>query len=212
MNTVENRFIFILSIIYFVGIIGFLTPSLNPLFLKLTPWNLIAAFVVAWVFHKKWEFNHVITLIIIGVLGFFVEMLGVKTGLIFGSYEYGNTFGTKWQGTPYLIGLNWAAMIFYTSSTLVGRIKHPLAIAFIGAGIMTIYDFFLEPIAMRYDFWDWKNNEVPFQNYAAWFVISFVFLWLLHSTSKPIKNKMASALLAIQLVFFIVLYVFNQLL
>lgn len=211
MNTVENRFIYILSIIYLVGIIGFLTPALNPLFLKLTPWNLIAAFVVAWVFHKKWELNHVITLIIIGILGFFVEMLGVKTGLIFGSYQYGNTFGAKWQGTPYLIGLNWAAMIFYTSSTLVGRIKHPLAIAFVGAGIMTIYDFFLEPVAMRYDFWDWKNNIVPIQNYAAWFVISFIFLWLLHSTSKPIKNKMASALLAIQLVFFIVLYVCTRL-
>ena len=41
MNTVENRFIAIICIIYSVGVLGFLIPSLNPLFLKLTPFNLI---------------------------------------------------------------------------------------------------------------------------------------------------------------------------
>ena len=67
-------------------------------------------------------------------MGFFVELLGVKTGLIFGNYHYGATFGAKWQDVPYLIGLNWAAMVFYTSSFLAPRIKNTVVRAFAGGG------------------------------------------------------------------------------
>lgn len=198
MQTVENRFIAVISIIYVVGILGFLVPSLNPIFIKLTPINLIASFAVAWIFHTKWEISHVTTLLLIGIMGFFIELLGVKTGLIFGNYHYGNTFGPKWQQVPYLIGLNWAAMVFYTSSFLAPRIKNNVARALAGGALMTIYDFFLEPVAMRFDFWHWKNGIVPLQNYAAWFVFATLFHLLLNSTSKPAKNRMAATLFFIQ--------------
>lgn len=207
MQTVENRFIAVIAIIYAVGVLGFMVPSLNPLFIKLTPFNLIAAFVIAWIFHKKWEFPHVFTLILIGIMGFFVELLGVKTGLIFGSYHYGATLGPKWQGTPYLIGLNWSALIFFTSSFLAPRVKNIPLRSFLGGAIMTIYDFFLEPVAMRFDFWSWEKGIIPLQNYMAWFVIATLFHLLLNYASKPIKNKVASSLFFIQGGFFIALYV-----
>ena len=211
MQTVENRFISVIAIIYVVGILGFIIPSLNPIFIKLTPYNLIGSFIVAWIFHKKWELPHIATIILIGILGFFIELLGVKTGLIFGNYHYGNTFGAKWQQVPYLIGLNWAAMVFYTSSFLAPRIKNNILRALAGGALMTVYDFFLEPVAMRFDFWDWKNHTVPLQNYAAWFVFATLFHLLLNTTSKPIKNKAASTLFFIQGGFFIILYVFVRL-
>lgn len=211
MQTVENRFIAVISIIYVVGILGFLVPALNPIFIKLTPINLIASFAVAWIFHTKWEISHVTTLLLIGIMGFFIELLGVKTGLIFGNYYYGNTFGPKWQSVPYLIGLNWAAMVFYTSSFLAPRIKNNVARALAGGALMTVYDFFLEPVAMRFDFWHWKNGIIPLQNYAAWFVFATLFHLLLNSTSKPAKNRMAATLFFIQGGFFIVLYVFIRL-
>jgi len=211
MQIVENRFIVVIVIIYLVGILGFVVPSLNPIFIALTPYNLIGSFVIAWIFHKKWEISHVTTLVLIGVMGFFIELLGVKTGLIFGNYLYGHTFGAKWQEVPYLIGLNWAALVFYTSSFLAPRIKNAVVRAFAGGALMTVYDFFLEPVAMRFDFWHWKDNTVPLQNYAAWFVFATLFHLLLSSTSKPIKNRMASTLFFIQGGFFIVLYVFVRL-
>lgn len=211
MHTVENRFIAVVAIIYAVGVLGFMIPALNPIFIKLTPANLIGSFIVAWIFHKKWEFPHIITLVLIGIMGFFVELLGVKTGLIFGNYHYGATFGPKWQGTPYLIGLNWMALIFFTSSLLSGVIKNTTLKSLAGGALMTLYDFFLEPVAMRFDFWTWKNGIIPLQNYAAWFILATSFHLLLHVVSKPIKNRMATALFFIQLGFFIALYILIKL-
>jgi putative membrane protein len=210
MQTVENRFIWVVSIIYVVGIAGFLIPELNPLFLKLTPWNLIAAFVIAWIFHKKWELSHVLTILGLGVAGFFVEFIGVKTGVIFGSYAYGSTLGAKWQGTPYLIGLNWAALILYTSSIFAGAVKSNLGRSILGAAVMTLYDFFMEPVAMKYDFWDWKDGIIPIQNYVAWFLIALVFDLILNAIAKPIRNRMAASLFYIQFGFFLILFLANK--
>jgi len=211
MQTVESRFIAVVSIIYLVGIIGFMIPELNPLFIKLTPWNLVLSFGVAWLFHKKWEITHILGIVIIGILGFFIELLGVKTGIIFGSYNYGATLGSKWQGVPFLIGLNWASMVFYSSSILAGRIKNTFGKSLVGATMMTAYDFFLEPVAVRFDFWHWNTNEIPLQNYITWFICSFLFFLLLDGLSKPIRNRMAGSMFWIQMGFFIVLYILIRL-
>ena len=211
MQTVENRFIAVIAIIYAVGVAGFIIPSLNPLFIWLTPINILGTFIIAWIFHKKWDINHFLMIAIIGLIGFFIELAGVKTDAIFGSYYYGATLGKKWQSVPYLIGVNWAAMVFYTSSLLAGRIKNNLGTAFLGASVMTIYDYFLEPVAMRYDFWHWKSSIIPLQNYIAWFVVSFIMHLILNAASKPIKNKMASALFFIQLGFFLILHIYIRL-
>jgi len=211
MNTVENRFIAIICIVYAVGVMGFLIPSFNPLFLKLTPWNILGAFVIAWVFHKKWEAKYILLILTAGVLGFFIEYAGVKTGAIFGNYSYGKTLGMGWQGIPYLIGLNWAALIFFTGSLLSGRITNPWISAAAGAVLMTVYDFFMEPVAMRYDFWHWHSNNIPLKNYIAWFVISLGMHLLINTNTKPAKNRVASAMYFIQLGFFVLLYVWIKL-
>jgi len=211
MNNVENRFITLVAIIYFIGILGFMIPSLTPTFVWLTPYNIIAAFVFSWIFHKKWEAKHVAIIITVGILGFLLEYAGVKTGSIFGSYHYGHTLGRGWQGVPYLIGLNWAALIFFTSSLLAGRVDNPYAASFLGAAMMTLYDFFLEPVAMRYDFWHWDNSKIPSQNYIAWFIASLLMHLLLHLSTKPQRNKMAGAMYFIQLGFFLILYVWIRL-
>ena len=217
MNTVENRFIATIAIIYAVGIAGFMIPSLNPLFIWLTPINITGAFIIAWIFHKKWEFNHVLMIALLGVLGFFIEYAGVATKAIFGAYHYGKTLGSglpvssngKSAGyIPYLIGLNWAAMIFYSSSILAARIKNKWGTAFLGASIMTIYDYFLEPVAVRYDFWHWESKHIPVQNYIAWFAISFFMHLVLNMAAKPIKNRMATALFFIQFAFFLILHIY----
>lgn len=211
MNNVENRFITLIAIIYCIGIIGFMVPSLTATFIWLTPYNILAAFIIAWIFHKKWEAKHVAIIITIGVFGFLLEYAGVKTGAIFGSYHYGHTLGKGWQGVPFLIGLNWAALLFYTSSILASKVNNPYGASFLGAAMMTIYDFFLEPVAQRYDFWHWQNGVIPNQNYVAWFIAAFCFQLLLHLSCKPQRNKMAGAMYIIQLGFFLILYVYVRL-
>lgn len=207
MQKIENRVIATIGIIYAVGVLGFLLPGFKPLFMKLTPYNILGSFMVAWIFYRKWELSHVVCLLAIGVMGFFLEMLGVQTGLLFGSYHYGSTLGMGWQGIPYLIGVNWAALVFFTSSITALRFKSTIVKSLAGASLMTIYDFFMEPVAMAYDFWQWKNGIIPLQNYIAWFVIAFLFHFLLNSISKPAKNRIASSIFGIQGLFFLILYI-----
>ncbi|MFZ9969855.1 MAG: carotenoid biosynthesis protein [Bacteroidia bacterium] len=210
MNRVENRFIAVISLIYAVGIAGFIIPALRPLFIWLTPYNIAGAFAVAWLFHPKWSVGHAAVLALIGVLGFALEWAGVQTGQIFGTYYYGKTLGPGWNGIPYLIGLNWAAMTFYVSSLLAGRSKHNALLSLGGAAMMTLYDFFLEPVAVRFDFWHWRG-PIPMQNYMAWFVASFLFLMLLFSSSKPSHNRVAGTIYFIQLLFFMALFAWIRL-
>jgi putative membrane protein len=44
--------------------------------------------------------------LIIAVAGFFIEAIGVNTGLIFGNYVYKTTLGWKFLETPLIIGVN----------------------------------------------------------------------------------------------------------
>ncbi|MBE0653483.1 MAG: carotenoid biosynthesis protein, partial [Bacteroidales bacterium] len=37
----------------------------------------------------------------------------------------------------------------------------------------------MEPVAMHLDYWQWEGDIIPFQNYAAWFIISLVFSYAL---------------------------------
>ena len=210
MNRVENRFIAAICLIYAIGLAGFIIPAARPLFMWLTPYNIAGAFAVAWLFHPKWTLAHVATLLAIGLLGFGVEVLGVQTGAIFGSYYYGKTLGQGWNQVPYLIGLNWAAMVFYTSSLLAGRSQNNFLLSLGGASMMTLYDFFLEPVAVRFDFWHWRG-PIPMQNYIAWFALSFVFLFLLFSSSKPSHNRVAGTIYFIQLGFFMALFAWMKL-
>jgi putative membrane protein len=44
-------------------------------------------------------------------------------------------------------------------------------------------DVFIEPVAMANDFWSWKDDVVPMQNYLGWGILSFLlflglFRWI----------------------------------
>lgn len=106
---------------------------------------------------------------------FLIEVIGAKTGLVFGAYKYGNTLGFKVFEVPLVIGLNWFFIILRAVNIVQKKINSKLLIAFFVGLISTIFDIFLEPVAIKFDYWTWENNIIPLQNYIACFVISFVF-------------------------------------
>ncbi len=70
---------------------------------------------------------------------------------------------------------------------------------------MVFMDIFIEPVAIKYDYWGWLDNEIPFQNYAMWFAVSFVFSILFFMFEVDARNKIAKNVYLIQLAFFIAL-------
>jgi len=195
----------VIGIVYLVGILGMSIPETRALFQQLTPVNLLFAGFILFIFHKPFSLKPVLLFVLVFLGGFGVEVAGVQTGLVFGSYSYGGTLGLKIAGTPLLIGLNWLMLIYMVYHLLQDMKTSFFLKAAIGALMMVAYDLLLEPVAIRLDFWQWGGGAIPLQNYLAWFVISFVFLLIWNLARAKATNPVSNTLLASQLSFFLIL-------
>jgi len=156
------------------------------------------------------------------ITGMAAETIGVNTGKLFGEYKYGTVLGIKFNGVPWLIGINWFIIVFCSGSVMVqmqqwfskkfekeGSVLSPfiagISLVIDGALLATFFDWVMEPVVIKLGFWQWQSSNIPFYNYLCWFIISgmllVVYRWC--SFSKP--NYFAVHLLIIQLLFFLAL-------
>jgi bisanhydrobacterioruberin hydratase len=202
MSMNEKRLIGVIVILHLVGIAGIWSPYRAD-FVLLTPINLIVCLgLVLWNKKASWSFIGLAYL-----LGFIVEVIGVNTGLLFGEYQYGQTLGLKVWETPLMIGVNWV-MVTLTAGYVVNQFLQTtpewLKI-FLGSIFMVFLDFLIEPMAPKLDFWVWKDDIIPFQNYLAWWITSLVMMFLFFKIEKGTRNKVGVALFFVQVSFFLIL-------
>lgn len=192
---------------YMIGLIGHLIPFTRDFFLLLTPVSLLTFLLILLVdFYKKNDQKILLWILITYILTFAIEVIGAKTGMVFGVYKYGNTLGFKVFEVPVVIGLNWVFIILGAVNIVQKKINSKLLIAFFVGLISTIFDIFLEPVAIKFDYWTWENNIIPLQNYIAWFVISFVFtLFYLYFVKSRKDNSSVQIYFVVQTIFFVLL-------
>ena len=195
--------LFILLSVYTVGLIGIGLGDweIREHFLSLTPLNLLLTVAVLFWNQENRNLRLAGMCGFVFLFGFFIEVAGVKTGWIFGSYFYGKTLGLKILDVPLMIGVNWM-MLVYCIAAVLQPIKNSLLSAFAGAAVMTLLDVLIEPVAIRLDFWHWSNELIPLQNFAAWFVLSFVLFVCFRRFVPVLRNKLAKWVLFIQFMFF----------
>jgi len=157
--------------------------------------------------------------------GIAVEIIGVNTGLLFGNYSYGDVLGVKWKQVPLIIGVNWFIVIFCSGiaiTSLLQNITRPIddtaaapspvikAVSVVtdGATLAVIFDWLIEPVAIKLGFWKWEMNEVPLYNYVCWFLVSLLLMILFRISPFQKENKFAIHLLLIQVMFFLLLRTF----
>ena len=196
----------VVLVLHIVGLIGFITPSLRQLFLSLTPVNLlITALFVTLSAHDviKPQKTYLAALIIFA--GIAVEWAGVHTGVLFGDYSYGSTFGFQLDEIPLLIGVNWLILVLCCSS-MANRLNasNPV-LAIFAAALMVIIDIPLEQVAPLLDFWEFKGGEVPFFNYLSWFAVAWVLSWLVLSVKLLPSRRLATTVFIAQFLFFTIL-------
>ena len=138
------------------------------------------------------------------ILCFAAEWVGVHYGWLFGGYSYGGTLGSKLQGIPLLIGLNWLLVVAGAVSLTQHLRLPPWGIVIVSATFATGYDWLLEPLAVRLQYWSWHEGRVPAYNYLCWWGLSALStaLWLRLGLRG---NLFAAGLFIIQIVFFILL-------
>jgi len=142
------------------------------------------------------------------VITFALEVLGTKTGIIFGNYVYGNTLGLKISGVPLIIGFNWVLVIL-GSITLSEQIEQNIFLRALLTGTLAVlFDLVLEPIAIKLDYWRWNSGLIPLLNYYSWFLISFIASILYDMFKIKTNENIPESYFIVQLLFFMILSVF----
>lgn len=193
-----------IGLVYLVGVFGLSFDTSRPLFEKAVPFTLLISLFFLAVFHEGYSLKFIALALFIFLASLIIEIAGVATGQIFGYYDYGPTLGVKVMQTPLLIGINWLTLV-YMVWVLLSEMNLPVWLrCLLGPAIMVLYDYFLEPVAIRTDMWTW-GGEVPLKNYLAWAIISLLFFILVALVHPRIRNRLATPLFIIQLAFFILL-------
>lgn len=207
----NNKSVLFLIIMYSVGIVGHLIPSTRPLMITLTPFTLLlTGGLVAYKSFFNADKKFILWGLLTYVATFFLEVIGTKTGIVFGDYKYGSTLGFRILDVPLIIGFNWVLVILGAISIANTFSKNILITAITAAVLSVFFDFFLEPVAIRLDYWDWAFEFVPIQNYLAWFIIAFIFSVALLKTNPDFNKGITKEYFIIQFVFFLVLNLFMR--
>lgn len=222
MSTVQHKSIFnfptnksgigirIIWLFHICAIIG-VTLGFFDFFIQKTILNLLVSFsLLVWVFPIN-SSKKILTAALCFMVGMVVEYLGVNHGLLFGEYTYGSNLGPKVLGVPWLIGINWAMLIFITGA-VADRFEIPDYLkVIIGAFLMIILDFLMEASAPIFDFWEFKNQIVPMRNYVSWFVISLILHAFFRYLNIKGDYRFSANLYFCQVLFFTYFYFYYSL-
>jgi putative membrane protein len=207
----ESNIINVLRLWYLVGIVGFSLPVSHELFRSLTPLSLLLLASVFFVYHENRDKRLLWVMVFIFVAGYAIEVVGVKTGKIFGVYTYGKALGIKVAEVPLIIGLNWVIMVYgslaIATLTGLGRVLASL----LAAVIMTSSDVFIEKFAILSDMWSWQNTEPPLQNYLSWLIFSFIFCLIAYPSIAGKTRKVAIHGYVYQLALFLLILLIHRL-
>ncbi len=197
----QNISIFIIWLFAISGIIGIYLGYVS-WFIPKTPLNLILG---AGLLFLNLPINSLRKIGIWSIafsVGMLVEVIGVKTGDIFGSYYYGENLGIKLMGVPYLIGVNWAVLSFITAAIATYFTKNFWGSIVMATCLMVGLDLLLEPLAGIFDFWHFEGGIVPLQNYISWGITAFCLQILIRKTIDFDKPYFSTHLFLTQVIFF----------
>ena len=206
---------------FIVGLIGFALPVTQPLFRLLTPYTLLLSFLLILMYeltaNRKRGVGYFLLFIgVVYILSFFVEVIGVNTGVLFGHYRYGNTLGVKIAHTPLLIGVNWV-LLALGAAAVSNRLSSSLGFSetryigtifriITGAFLMLTVDFVLERVAPWMDMWSWQTVRVPGRNYLAWFLLSLIFQSYYVLVKIQQRTRIAATLFILEFFFLLLLF------
>jgi uncharacterized membrane protein len=121
------------------------------------------------------------------VLSYLVEAIGVNTGFPFGTYHYTDILFLHLPGgVPLAVMFAWILIVLggyaWTRSETHEQI---LRTALLGAFLAALLDLAIEPVAAHVvHYWEWSPPGpigyygVPFANFVAWFLVTFALLLL----------------------------------
>lgn len=86
----------IIILFHLVGLYGFLTPAFESIFIMLVPYHLLLMLLLMILTVNDRSADLIKFSTGVYLAGFFIEVIGVNTGQIFGNYTYGSALGINY--------------------------------------------------------------------------------------------------------------------
>lgn len=199
----EIKSIRIVGLFHLVGLAGLYFLFTKPFFLPLVPFHLWLMGLIVLFNHDRLDSKFFWFAGTIILAGWLIEYAGVHTGYLFGDYIYGQTLGFSIGGVPIIMGINWFVLIYATGISMRKlKIRSPFLRVLFGALLLVILDLLIEPVAVRLDYWQWTYSGLQLQNYACWFVVSAIFLFVFERFKFAQQSMVAPSILICQFIFF----------
>jgi putative membrane protein len=205
-QTYKTYFLYFLTLVYFSGSIGFVV---NPTFFSpFTPYTLLLTCFVFLIHSPLANKKFIVAFFSIALLGFIIEVIGVKTGMVFGKYSYGDGLGYKFLNVPLVISINWA-MLICAGIMVVSRIfANKITVLVVAAILVTSIDVLIERVAPKLDFWQFESGLPGLQNYLSWIGVAFFTSYFFYPVIIKGNRNVSLLILILQILFFTFLYLF----
>ena len=137
------------------------------------------------------------------VIGYTAEFLGVNYQILFGDYSYGRSLGIKLFEVSLIIGCNWLLLALISQALIKRIFSNGWLIIIFSSLLMVFIDIYIEPVAPLLDFWEFKENIVPFSNYRDWFIVALIIQFILSYRNTQVNMfKWSLGYLIILVLFF----------
>ncbi|MDB5230101.1 MAG: carotenoid biosynthesis protein [Chitinophagaceae bacterium] len=153
------------------------------------------------------------------VLTMIAEIIGIRSSVFFGNFDFGKGLGFAILNVPVVMGLVGFIIVFcsgilteslyrfiekkYPPDNLFPSTVQKFSIVVDGAFISTFLVWALERATEKLDWWHWPGSTVPFMNYVTWFFLSAVLLLLFELLNFRKINQFAVHLYIVLLLFFL---------
>lgn len=133
-------------------------------------------------------------------LSWAVEMIGARTGIPFGSYNYTGSLRPQILNVPVQVPLGWLMMLppsWGVAQAITERInprwKFPAFVGFSALSMMA-WDLFLDPMMVSWRMWAWEHPGgyfgVPWTNYLGWLLVSALVTIIIRPGKVPVVPMM----------------------
>ena len=204
----ELLIMFVLIVLYTVGIVGFCIPELKETMLPISG-TILYLTTIGVVLSSRDILKNLLYLFIAFCIGFSAEVIGVKTGILFGDYSYGTNLGYKFSGVPIVIGLLWGVLAVGSASCVAQFPILKKQAPFVAALLMLGVDYIMEPVAIASDFWSWNGAAIPIWNYICWFGIAWILQIILKRGLFLESNKVFNLVFLLITLFFSLLNLYQ---
>jgi putative membrane protein len=136
----------------------------------------------------------------------FVEYIGVSSGVPFGKYSYSLVLQPQISGVPALIPLAWMMMLvpaWGIAQAILGgkrgRLKgwYWLIFAVVSGAAFTAWDLYLDPQMVAREMWAWEHTGgvtyfgIPWANYLGWWLTSSLITLIIRPGNLPVLPLLA---------------------